>query len=102
VVPRCFDVEEERGAGVEEERAGVEAHAEDAEEGTRWRRTQRMQRRSGHQWLCGKEMTGLGFRGLAHLKRRIVVLGGLIMSARPSVKKNSSNEHDDIINARHY
>jgi hypothetical protein len=102
VVLGCFDVEEERVPGVEEERAGVEAHAEDAEEGTRWRRTQRMRRRSGHRWLCGEEMPGLGFRGSAHLKRRIVVMGGLIMLARPSVNKNSSNGHDDIINARRY
>jgi hypothetical protein len=47
-------------------------------------------------------MPGLGFRGWAHLKRRIVVMGGLIMLARPSVNKNSSNGHDDIINARRY
>jgi hypothetical protein len=37
-VPRCFNMEEERGAGVGEERgAGVEVHAEDVEAGARWR-----------------------------------------------------------------
>jgi hypothetical protein len=55
----------------------VEAHAEDVEEGTR---TQRMRRR-----VRGREMTGLEFRGLDTLK-----------------KKNSSNGHDDCINARLY
>jgi hypothetical protein len=30
VIPECFDVEEERGIG-------VEVHVEDVEEGTRWR-----------------------------------------------------------------
>jgi hypothetical protein len=47
-VPGCFDVEEERGAD-------VEAHAEDAVKGARWRRTRR---RSWRQWVCGWEMTG--------------------------------------------
>jgi hypothetical protein len=76
-VPGRFNVEEERGTHVEEERdAGVEAHAEDTEEGARWRRTWR---RSGHRWVCGEEMTGLVFRGLGTLK-----------------KKNSSNGHDDL------
>jgi hypothetical protein len=55
---------------------------EDAEEGARWRRTQR---RSGHRWVCGGEMIGLGFKGLGTLK-----------------KKNSSDEPDAIINARRY
>jgi hypothetical protein len=40
VVPVCFDVEEERGAG-------VEAHMEDAEEGMWGRRMHRTRRRSG-------------------------------------------------------
>jgi hypothetical protein len=41
----------------------VEAHAEDAVEGARWRRTQWRSRR---RWVCDGEMTGLGFRGLGH------------------------------------
>jgi hypothetical protein len=39
-------------------------------------------RRSGDQRVCGGEMTGLGFRGSGTHK-----------------KKNSSDGHDDIINA---
>jgi hypothetical protein len=35
-VLRCFNMEEERGTGVEEEQ-GTGCHAEDADEGTRWR-----------------------------------------------------------------
>jgi hypothetical protein len=66
-VPGCFDVEE-RGTD-------VEAHAEDAEEGAWWRQTQR----SEHRWVCGGEIKGLGFRGLATLK-----------------KKSSNNGHGDI------
>jgi hypothetical protein len=68
-VPGRFNVEEERDAG-------VEAHAEDTEDGAWWRQTWR---RSGHRWVCGEEMTGLVFRGLGTLK-----------------KKNSSNGHDDL------
>jgi hypothetical protein len=49
--------------------------------GTWWRRT----RRSVHQWVCGMEMKGLGFRGSGTLK-----------------KKNSSDGYHDIINARRY
>jgi hypothetical protein len=74
-VPGHFDVEEERGAS-------VEAHAEDAEEGVRWRR---MRRRSERRWVSGREMKRLRFRGSGTLK-----------------KKNSSDVHDDIINAHHY
>jgi hypothetical protein len=37
------------------------------EEGTQWRQTQR---RSGRRWVCGKEMTGLGFRGSDTLKKK--------------------------------
>jgi hypothetical protein len=44
-----------------------------------------MRRRSGRQWVCGREMKGLGFRGSDTLK-----------------KKNSSDVHDDIINIRRY
>jgi hypothetical protein len=66
----------------EQRGTGVEAHAEDVEEGMRWRRTQR---RSGRWRVCGREMKGLGFRSSDTLK-----------------KKNSSNGHDDIINAHRY
>jgi hypothetical protein len=77
-VPGPFDVEEERDTGMEEERGtGVEAHME---EGMQWRWTRRTR-----MTVCGGEMTGLGFRGLGTLK-----------------KKNSSNGHDDVINARRY
>jgi hypothetical protein len=79
----CINVEEEWGIGVDEERgAGMETHAEDAEEGAWWRWTRR---KSGHRWVYGGEMKGLGFRGSGTLK-----------------KKNSSDGHDDIINTRHY
>jgi hypothetical protein len=82
-VPRCFDVEEEQGNGMEEERGtGVEVHAEDAEEGMQWRR---MRRRSRRRRVCGGEMTWLWFGGSSILK-----------------KKNSSDGHDDIINTHHY
>jgi hypothetical protein len=60
----------------------VEAHTKDAEEDTQWRRTRR---RSGHRRVCGGEIKGLEFRGLDALK-----------------KKNSSDEHNDVINARRY
>jgi hypothetical protein len=51
-------VEEERGTGVEEERGGsMEVHAEDVEEGARWRADVEEGARYG-------EMTGLGFGGL--------------------------------------
>jgi hypothetical protein len=38
-VPGCFDVEEERGVGMEEEErgTGMEAHVEDVKEGARWK-----------------------------------------------------------------
>jgi hypothetical protein len=63
---------------VEEERgANVEAHME----GTR----RRQKRRSGRWRVCDGEMTGLGFRGSGTLK-----------------KKNGSDGHDDVINARRY
>jgi hypothetical protein len=65
-----FDMEEERGAD-------VEAHTEDGEEGAWWRRTWR---RSGRRWVCGEEMTGLGFRGWAHLTRRIVAMSMMMSS----------------------
>jgi hypothetical protein len=61
--------EEERGAGVEAVSAA----------------SRRTWKRSGRQWVCGREMTVLGFRELVTLK-----------------KKNSSDEHDDIINVRRY
>jgi hypothetical protein len=51
-------------------------------EGTRWRQKRRSRER---QRVCGREIIGLGFRGSGTLK-----------------KKNSSDEHDDVINARHY
>jgi hypothetical protein len=74
-VPDPFDVEEERDTGMEEERGtDVEAHME---EGMQWRWTRRTR-----MTVCGGEMTGLGLRGLGTLK-----------------KKNSSNGHDDVINA---
>jgi hypothetical protein len=72
VVPGCFDVEEERGAG-------VEAHVE---EGARCMQT-RM--RSGRRWVCGGEIKRLGLRGSSTLK-----------------KKNSSDRYNDVINARCY
>jgi hypothetical protein len=74
-VPGCFDVEEERGVG-------MEAHTDDMEEGTRWRSTRR---RSGHRRMCGRKMTGLRFRGSGTLE-----------------KKNSSDGHDDVINVCRY
>jgi hypothetical protein len=55
--------EEERGTS-------VEAHAEDMEEGVRWRCTQRTRRRSGRRRMCGREMTGFGFRGSSTLKKK--------------------------------
>jgi hypothetical protein len=58
-VPGRFNVEEERGADVEEEQGtGVEAHAKDVMEGA-WR----TRRRSRRQRVCGREITGLEFRG---------------------------------------
>jgi hypothetical protein len=63
VVPRHFNVEEERGTG-------VETHVDDAVEGAWWRRTWRRWRRSGHRQVCGKEITGLGFRGSGTLKKK--------------------------------
>jgi hypothetical protein len=60
-LPGRFNVEE-RGAVVEEQGTDVEAHAEDTEEGA-WGRHML---RSGRQWVCDGEMTGLGFRGLGH------------------------------------
>jgi hypothetical protein len=44
-------------------------------------------------------MTGLGFRGLGTLKKKNKRWVGLITSAHLLLKKNSSNVHDDIINA---
>jgi hypothetical protein len=92
-VPERFDVEEEWGAGVEEWGtsmeeewgAGVETCIEDVEEGMWSRRTRRMWRRSGCRQVFSGEMIGLGFRGSGTLK-----------------KKNSSNGHDDVINAHRY
>jgi hypothetical protein len=82
-VPGHFDIEEEWGAGVEEQRGiGVEAHAKDTEEGAWWRRTWR---RSEHRRVCDGEMKVLEFRCSGILK-----------------KKNSSNKHDNVINARCY
>jgi hypothetical protein len=49
-----------------------------------------------------RKMTGLGFSGLGTLKKRILPTGGLTMSALPSLKKNSSEKHDDVINAHCY
>jgi hypothetical protein len=57
----------------------VEAHIEDAEEGARWRRTQR---RSGCRQLYGRKMKGLWFRGLGTLKNRKVATG-MMMSSTP-------------------
>jgi hypothetical protein len=45
------------------------------------RRTQRTRRRGRRRRVCGGKMTWLGFRGLGILK-----------------KKNSCDEHDDVIN----
>jgi hypothetical protein len=57
-------VEEERCAGVEEERGGsMEVHAEDVEEGTRWRADVEEGARYG-------EMTGLGFGDSGALKKK--------------------------------
>jgi hypothetical protein len=61
--------EEERGAGVEAVNAA----------------SRRTCKRSGRQWVYGREMTLLGFRELVTHK-----------------KKNSSDGHDDIINVRRY
>jgi hypothetical protein len=49
--------------------AVVKAHVEDMVDCARWKRTQR---RSGHRWLCGSEMTGLGFRGSDTIKKSYV------------------------------
>jgi hypothetical protein len=62
-------MEEERGACVE----AVDAAS------------RQMRRRSEHQWVCGGEMTWLGFRSSGTLRN-----------------KNSSDGHDDVINARRY
>jgi hypothetical protein len=83
VVLRPFDVEQERTTDMGAERgASVEAYVEDTKEGVQWRW---MQMRRGRWWVCGGKMTGLGFRGSNTIK-----------------KKNSSDGHDDVINARHY
>jgi hypothetical protein len=83
VVLRPFDVEQERSADVGAERGtSVGAHVEDTKEGVQWRW---MQRRRGRWRVCGRKMTGLGFRDSDTLK-----------------KKNSSDGHDDVINIRHY
>jgi hypothetical protein len=47
--------------------AVVEAHVEDMEQDAQWRCTRR---RSGHRWVCGREITGLGFRGSRTLKKK--------------------------------
>jgi hypothetical protein len=51
--------------------------SEDVEEGAWWWWTRR---RSGHHRVCGRLMTGLGFRGLGTLKRRIVATGMMTSS----------------------
>jgi hypothetical protein len=56
-------MEEERGAG-------MEVHAEDPEEGARWRHMRRTRRRSRRRWVCGGEMIGLWFRGSGTLKKK--------------------------------
>jgi hypothetical protein len=43
-------------------------------------------RRSVHRRVYGGEMIGLWFRGLAHLKRRIVVMGGVDYINTPITK----------------
>jgi hypothetical protein len=49
--------------------------------------SRRMRRRSGHRWVCGGEMTvarvRVRVRGAAHLKRRIVAMGGVDYVSAP-------------------
>jgi hypothetical protein len=49
---------------------GGEGRADGAVEGTRWRPTRRTRWKSGRQWVCGEEMTGLGFKGSDTLKNK--------------------------------
>jgi hypothetical protein len=67
----------------------VEAHVEE-ERGTDVEAinvaSRRTQRRSGRQWMCGREMIGLGFRGSGILKRRIVLTGGVDYVCTPVTK----------------
>jgi hypothetical protein len=75
-----FDVEEERGVG-------VEAHAEDVEEGAWWRRTRKRSRRRR---VCDRKIKGYGLGAQAYLKIRILAMGMITSSMSVATYKLST------------